>query len=274
LWTNSYNGPGNAADYPVALAVDRNDDVVVTGYSLNAPAGLNYDYATVKYSGAGAALWTNRYEGPGAGADYAAAEAVDSSGNVFVTGSSVGTNGNVGCATIAYSSAGITLWTNFYQASANSGDEGTGVATDANGNVFVTGRSSLTGVYDFLTIAFSNTGLPLWTNRFNATGTNEDDAYAITADHSGNVLVTGRSFVSGTGFDLLTIKYSAVSLPAPIPLNFQLTGNQLVLSWSNASFSLQSATAAAGSYTNVPGATSPYTNLTTSDRLFFRLKGN
>ena len=50
--------------------------------------------------------------------------------------------------------------------------------------------------------------------------------------------------------------------------------NQLVLSWTNAGFSLQSAPAVTGTFTNLPGATSPYTNALTGAQQFFRLKGD
>ena len=33
LWTNRYNGPGNGDDEANAVAVDGNNDVIVTGYS-------------------------------------------------------------------------------------------------------------------------------------------------------------------------------------------------------------------------------------------------
>ncbi|MGI8967178.1 MAG: SBBP repeat-containing protein, partial [Limisphaerales bacterium] len=64
-------------------------------------------YTTIKYSGAGVALWTNLYNGPENLSDSASAVAVDGSGNVFVTGSSARTNVypnyNYDYATIKYS---------------------------------------------------------------------------------------------------------------------------------------------------------------------------
>ncbi|OQB93629.1 MAG: hypothetical protein BWX84_00479 [Verrucomicrobia bacterium ADurb.Bin118] len=57
----------------------------------------------------------------------------------------------------------------------------------------------------------------------------------------------------------------------PIPLQWQLQNQQLVLSWTDAGFQLQAAPEATGTYTNVPNATSPYTNPLTGPRRFFRL---
>jgi hypothetical protein len=60
----------------------------------------------------------------------------------------------------------------------------------------------------------------------------------------------------------------------PIPLNFQRLVGKLVLSWTNPAFALQSAPAAPGTYTNVPNASSPFTNSTVGPPKFFRLKVN
>jgi len=57
----------------------------------------------------------------------------------------------------------------------------------------------------------------------------------------------------------------------PIPLQWQLQNQQLVLSWTDAGFQLQAAPEATGTYTNVPNATSPYSNPLTGPRRFFRL---
>jgi uncharacterized repeat protein (TIGR03803 family) len=60
----------------------------------------------------------------------------------------------------------------------------------------------------------------------------------------------------------------------PIPLNFTNINRAVVLNWSDPVFLLQASTLVAGVYTNVPGATSPYTNTFSEATKFFRLRAN
>lgn len=60
---------------------------------------------------------------------------------------------------------------------------------------------------------------------------------------------------------------------SPIPLEHQQVGNQLILRWTNAAFSLQSAPRVQDVFTNVPGATSPFTNALADIQRYFRLRG-
>ena len=62
--------------------------------------------------------------------------------------------------------------------------------------------------------------------------------------------------------------YSSVT-SSIVTLNFQVLGNQLILSWPQGT--LQSAGLVIGTYTNVPGATSPYTNTMTASQKFYRI---
>jgi uncharacterized delta-60 repeat protein len=212
LWTNRYAGPGNGSDQANAVAVDASGNVVVTGSSPG--SGGDYDYATIKYSGAGVPLWTNRYNGPGNGSDYANAVAVDASGNAFVTGASTGSGSNYDYATIQYSGAGLPLWTNRYNGPANSDDYANAVVVDTSGNVFVTGNSlGNGGFFDYATIKYSGAGVPLWTNRYNGPADTDDQAYAAAVDPGGNVFVTGASTRSGGNYDYATIAYSGAGLP-------------------------------------------------------------
>ena len=144
LWTNRYDGPANGndrIDAAHAIAVDSSGNVFVTGESTG--SGSSSDYATIAYSNSGVPLWTNRYNGPGNSMDFAEALAVDSSGNVFVTGGSWSGQSftNSGYATVAYSSAGRPLWTNRYDGAGNTFGRARAIAVDRGGNVFVTGSS-------------------------------------------------------------------------------------------------------------------------------------
>jgi len=60
--------------------------------------------------------------------------------------------------------------------------------------------------------------------------------------------------------------------PASVSLAIQPAGNHVVLTWADPAFALQSAPACPGTFTNIPGATSPYTNPLSGDQQFFRLK--
>ena len=279
VWTNRYNGPGNAYDEGRAVAVATNGDVFVAGYSDGGSA--NYDFVTLKYSSAGIPLWTNRYNGTGNGEDSAKAITIDGNNSVLVTGGSLGSGTTYDFLTIKYSFTGSALWTNRYNGPGNIGDTAYSIGLDRSNNVFVTGSSygGTSNLFDFATIAYSSAGAPLWTNRFNrflGPGSQDDGAKSVVVDVNGDVLVTGFSW-NGTNHDFTTIKYAGVipSLPpTPIPLSYQTSGSQLILNWTNPAFSLQFASAVGGIYTNIPSATSPFTNQLTGGQQYFRLKAN
>src|SRR5262245_28218607 len=86
----------------------------------------------------GIPLWTNYYnEWDGDVAPTAVA--TDSSGNVFITGvlHTAAGRGSNSCTTVAYSSAGVPLWTNHIVEEAG----GANAVVVNNGKVFITGVS-------------------------------------------------------------------------------------------------------------------------------------
>ncbi len=206
-WTNRYNGPGNSSDEATSLAVDGSGNVIVTGNSYG--SGTGYDYATIKYLANGTPAWTNRYNGPGNGNEQAVAMAVDSAGNVFVTGISPGSGTADDYATIKYLADGTPAWTNRYNGPLNNTDYATSLAVDGAGNAFVTGLSIGPNNYDYATIKYLADGTPAWTNRYNGPDNYGDYAYAVAVDSAGNVFVTGGSDSSSTRWDYATIKYLA-----------------------------------------------------------------
>jgi hypothetical protein len=278
LWTNRYNGPGNSGDTAAAVAVDGSGNVLVTGDSV----GGSGDYATIKYSGAGLPLWTNRYNaGP---SDVATAVAVDGGGNVFVAGLSYDSGSSADYATVKYSAAGVPLWTNRYNGPGGPGngiDEAQAVAVDGSGNVLVTGGSfNGSSSYDYATIKYSGAGVPLWTNRYNGPGNDDDEVNAVAVDGIGNVFVTGFSVGIDGSWDYATIKYSSTS--APLLTVARTTTNTVAISWPSlwTGFMLQQNTnsIATAGWSNI--LTSPTDNGTTktvtvnpaAGKRFFRLK--
>ncbi len=262
LWTKRYNGPGNGNDEPVGLAVDASGNVYVSAVEYGTvprngstikyssagallwvrtfngdPGGLALDhsvnvivtgtttnaaYQTIKYSSAGVPLWTNSYNEPAYGGS-ASAVGVDSNDNVYVTGGAIFSySGDY--ATVKYSSAGVPLWTNRYSGPGSPSEDGPrALALDASGNVYVTGSSVGNGSdYDYLTVAYSSAGVPLWTNRYNGPGNKRDQPMSLAVDASGNVFVTGISETSesnGNRFLIATVKYVVPPIITGQPLS-------------------------------------------------------
>ncbi len=206
-WVARYNGPGNSDDRAAALAVDATGNVYVTGFSEG--SGTSQDYITVKYNASGIEQWVARYNGPGNSHDRAATVAVDATGNVYVTGASVGTGYDY--ATVKYNASGIVQWVARYNGPGNSDDLAAAVAVDAAGNVYVTGASVGSGTYsDYATVKYNASGIEQWVARYNKPGNYSDGATApLAVDAAGNVYVTGYSEGSGTSSDYVTVKYNA-----------------------------------------------------------------
>lgn len=219
LWTNVYSVPGYSLATK-AIAVGSNGTVFVAGASQG--SGTFDDYATFAYSQQGVPLWTNRYNGPGGSADVVNAIAVSTNGTVFITGYSRANFANdADYATIAYSQAGIPLWTNRYNGPGNSDDQANALALGTDGTVFVTGYSRGSNTWnDWATIAYSQEGVPLWTNRYDGPGNDSfgdigDQATAMAVGTDGTVFVTGFAAFFNNDYnpDYATIAYSHDGVP-------------------------------------------------------------
>jgi hypothetical protein len=83
-WVKKYNGPGNGEDRAIAIAVDHDGNVYVTGVSTG--SGTGTDFTTIKYDAGSNTKWVKRFNGTGNSNDGAVAIAIDDDGNVYVTG--------------------------------------------------------------------------------------------------------------------------------------------------------------------------------------------
>lgn len=220
MWVRRYNGTENGDEKAIALAVDKNENLYVTGWSRD--VGFYSNYTTIKYAPNGDTLWIRDYNGPIDNYDYATSLTIDLNGNVYVTGWSLDTGTSKyfvtwDYATIKYSPNGDTLWVRRYNGPANGSDLPGSIfspmhvlAMDGDGNVYVTGSSdSVFNYEDYATIKYSPTGDTLWVRRYNGPQNSRDEPSALTVDQNGNVCVTGKSSNIGTLNDFATIKYSS-----------------------------------------------------------------
>jgi len=153
-WSARYNGPSNGQDFAVAIAVDSLDNIYVTGSSEG--SGSSDDYVTIKYDSAGEQQWVARYNGPKNRIDDAYAITVSDVGDVYVTGSSEGSESAQDFATIKYNSDGQQQWLVRYNGPGNFVDYGEAIAIDNSGNVYVAGQSD----FDYVTIKYEQKVAP------------------------------------------------------------------------------------------------------------------
>ena len=206
LWVARYNGPNNGDDGAYALVVDGADNVYVTGSSRS--SGSDVDYLTIKYDGAtGRELWASLYDGPGNGHDVATALAVDSGGNVYVTGKSTGSGSSIDYATIKYDGdTGAALWIDHRPAGLQWATLETYLAIDNAGDVVMAGTDRTNDDYGGITRKFSAEGVIIWEVIYDGGFRNSSLINGLGVDSRGNVYVTGHSRKSGNN-DYVTIKY-------------------------------------------------------------------
>jgi len=238
VWVRRYSGPGKGWDWAFAIDLDASGNVYVTGYILDSSGN---DYATVKYDSLGNELWARRYNGPANRTDEASSMVVDSSGNIYVTGTSVGEGTDDDYVTIKYDPDGNELWVARYNGPDSGRDVASSVALDRSDNLYVTGSSgtikydgdgnelwhqsrsssriTVDGsnnicviVYtlrkreytDYATIKYDSLGNELWVRKYDEAVEWKDGAFAIASDSAGNVYVTGEG-----DDDYVTVRYDS-----------------------------------------------------------------
>jgi hypothetical protein len=192
-WVRTHNGPGSGADAAHGITLGSDGNVFAAGERT--AAGGDLDFTTWARKPNGDLHWGPIvYDGPGSGgADSARAIAADGAGNVYVTGSSHGSGTSLDYATIRYAEGdGSVAWTARYDSPSHGSDSPAAIATDAAGNVYVTGTSA----NDWATVKYAPDGTQLWAVR-RAGGSARD----LAVDGAGNVYVTG------TGGGATTVKY-------------------------------------------------------------------
>jgi predicted Rdx family selenoprotein len=212
IWNRTYDG--GLADTARGVATDVSGNMIVTG-------GSSGNYYTIKYDPNGTELWNRTYDSDWV-ADEAYGVATDGSGNVIVTGFYwIPEFDTAYYYTIKYDPDGTELWNQTLSAGPWSFADD--VATDASGNVIVTGDSyGAFTMEDYLTIAYDSDGTELWKRTYD--GGFGDIAEGVATDVSGNVIVTGGSY-DGSSNNYYTIKYATLETDT-VGYSATVTGGQ------------------------------------------------
>ncbi|MCH7870139.1 MAG: PQQ-binding-like beta-propeller repeat protein [Planctomycetes bacterium] len=190
IWTNQHDG-GNCPESGNALTTDDAGNIYVTGSTR--PSGFDHqeDFYTYKLDSAGNILWTATYDGPGQpmfGNDIPVDIALDSHGDVFVTGPSNDAGGHPDFLTIKYRGTdGTQLW--LARLVAPGSGESVALLISPEDDVYVTGASPR-GFTPLTTVKHDgNDGSEIWVS-VNNLGT-FGHAFGMALDSAGDVYVTG-----------------------------------------------------------------------------------
>jgi len=218
-WGEQY-GTQAGIDQATAIqaAKDAANNIVVIGHGIN--TSNDEDMFIIKYLANGSQAWPPIvYDGGTGGNDYPSAVGLDSSGNIFITGSTENAAGNFDIYTAKYSgSSGALLWSDTYAGDGNGDDHGLSLAIDKTGNVYITGHAvNADGNDEWVTIKYDGANVSsnrrLWKkvhNGFDAPVNGNDRAVAVAVDPiDGGVIVAGNSYRTLTDSDFHLIKYKA-----------------------------------------------------------------
>lgn len=262
IWGTYYGG--NGGESSLNTAIDSNGNIFMAGTtnsnngtsiatvgSHQAAFGGGQDNAYIaKFNSAGVRLWATYYGGPVR--EFGISVAVDNSGNSFLCGHSLGSAGNIVATPgshqqtfggvwdaflVKFNNSGIRQWGTYY---GDSGFEhGNAVATDASGNVYLTGKTdaptssaistsgthqtNFGGIEDAFLVKFNSAGVRQWGTYYGGTGT--DVSRGIHIDASGNIFITGwtdnsvpnimatpgshQNTFGGGGFDAFVAKFNS-----------------------------------------------------------------
>ena len=195
------------------VAIDSSDNIYITGtsqganvFGKNATSGTTDDIFVAKLNSSGVVQWV--YAAGGTGRDRGRKIALDSSGNIYVTGyywstvdfggGNVTSNGSWDAFLLKLNSSGTFQWVKSYGSNYN--DLGRDVAIDSNDNIYMLGNYRNTvdfgggdenggGEGDIFLVKFNSSGVFQWV--YTAGGVGTDNPRALALDSNDNPYITG-----------------------------------------------------------------------------------
>ncbi|MFZ9942151.1 MAG: T9SS type A sorting domain-containing protein [Bacteroidia bacterium] len=221
LWVDVF---GNAivgySEEPTKIALDSNGDLVVVGLAPFLSTS-NRDYYLIKYNSAGSRLWESPYTFNNSGGDdYPLDMDLDLSGNIYVTGNSIGNATAYDIMTVKFNAAGQFQWTARLD-SIQQSDYARSVEVDpSTGDVVVLGDMTVSNAgilkRDWVLARYSSAGSLIKKSFFDGPANDFDPAADLAISNGGDVVATGMVTIHGGGFvsgDQLTIRMNGLFTP-------------------------------------------------------------
>ena len=219
LWERNYDGPTQLGDVPVAIGVDFNEYVYVTGYGHISTLPFTA-FVTISYESDSSTKvrerWRREFPSPAVqGTHQAYAMTIDRrdyGGDEFIAGWNV----NRECVTLRYDPFGTRLWDDAYAPADNVAGmqhKGTAVALDNSRNVIVAGwsdRSAPAGFRpDNLLIKYGLNGGRTWVERYHSGDTNSSFLGLKVAVDASNQIYVGGNATIGIYQYVFLLKYDS-----------------------------------------------------------------
>ncbi|MFN9596675.1 MAG: T9SS type A sorting domain-containing protein [Bacteroidota bacterium] len=212
-WSYVYQGlVEKSSDKGIAITVDANQVVYVTG-TVDTSGGTSYrDIYTAALDSNGNLLWDKIYAGNAGGADYPVAISLNGQGGVYVAGTTINPATGLDATIVSYDNNGNQQWATSFDGGGQA-DVFNCMTVDGSGNAYAAGLfvPSNGALSDGLLVKFDPAGTISWdtTYDFSSSSTSDRDFFnSITMDLTGNVVVAGQS---NTNF--VTIQYDANGNP-------------------------------------------------------------
>ncbi|MEO8209100.1 MAG: SBBP repeat-containing protein, partial [bacterium] len=208
-WAKKFYGAQLVNDVANGVVTDKKGNVYVVG-RIRTNLGDNINI--IKYNSSGVEKWVYNRGGTIAGYDVydeAKAITVDTSGNVYFTGTVfLNSSYKQEIVTGKIDSNGNNLWYTISN-SINTDDAGNSIEVDNSGNVYVAGQTAVGTDLNYMTVKYNSAGVVQWTKFYAGASGGNDVPKSIAVDGNGNIFVTGKSEGAGTGSDIATVKYNS-----------------------------------------------------------------
>jgi len=196
-------------DFGMTARITRTDGARRTTFAARTAAILLAALASSVAVGVRAQGWFRLYDGAAHLDDVAHTLARDTSGNLYVAGSTTTVSGTTDILLLKYSADGALQWQATADPSAGGDDQALALVLDGAGNAILAGSARAGYDADLVVLKYTPAGALAWQRTFVGTTASDDGAVAIATDGANRIVVLGSTFSSTTGADFLLLQYSA-----------------------------------------------------------------